>query len=148
MIVPYHTAYVLDASVAFKWFTTRQEPDKHAALALRERHASGQCRLIVPEFFFLEILNVIRFHTQATEEDAAHALVFLEQLNLRVEPVTWDLLRKNNAISWSYGVAVYDAAYVALAEVVGFPLITADDVLVKKMRGHSIVLRLKDLRFS
>lgn len=145
MITPYHTSFVLDASVAFKWFTTRKEPDRDAALTLRERHISGKCRLIVPEFFFLEVLNVIRYHPQANEGDAANALMLLENLHLRVESVTWDLLRKTNAISWSYGAAVYDAAYVALAERVGFPLVTADHALVKRMRGHSIVIRLKDL---
>jgi predicted nucleic acid-binding protein len=40
---------------------------------------------------------------------------------------------------------LYDAAYVALAEGVGFPLLTADEGLLKKMKGHSIVLRLRDL---
>ena len=96
MIVSYHAAYVLDASVAFKWFTTRRETDRDAALALRERHVSERCRLIVPEFFFLEVLNVIRFHTQATEEDTSSTLVLLEQLSLQVEPVSWNLLRKTN----------------------------------------------------
>jgi hypothetical protein len=31
---------------------------------------------------------------------------------------------------------------------VGFPLLTADEALVRKMKGHSIVLRLKDVEFS
>ena len=39
------------------------------------------------------------------------------------------------------------AIYVALAERVGFPLLTADDELVKKMKGHSIVLRLREMEF-
>ena len=146
-ITAYHAAYVLDASVAFKWFTTRQEPDNEKALALRDRHVAGKCRLIVPEFFFLEVLNVIRFHTPATEEDAFRALGVLERLHLEFELISWDLLRKTNAISWSYGAAVYDACYVALAEMKGFPLVTADDALVKQMQGHSIVVRLRDLAF-
>ncbi len=57
------------------------------------------------------------------------------------------MLRKTNAIAWAYGVAVYDAAYVALAEDLGLPLITADEALLNKMKGHSIVLRLSDLEF-
>jgi predicted nucleic acid-binding protein len=44
-------------------------------------------------------------------------------------------------------VVVYDAAYVALAERVGFPLLTADEVMVRKMKGHSIVVRLGDVEF-
>ena len=38
--------------------------------------------------------------------------------------------------------------YVALAEARGFPLLTADEALVKKMKGHSIVLRPKAMEFS
>ena len=64
---------------------------------------------------------------------------------MEVHTLSWDLLRKANAISWAYKVALYDAAYVALAEGVGFPLLTADEGLLKKMKGHSIVLRLRDL---
>ena len=60
-------------------------------------------------------------------------------------PLSWDLLRKANAIACAYKIAVYDAVYVALAEAVGFPLLTADDALLKKMKGHGIVLRLRDL---
>jgi predicted nucleic acid-binding protein len=148
MIAPYHASYVLDASVAFKWFSMRREQNWEVALALRDRHVAGKCRLIVPHFFFLEMLSVIRFHTPATEEDASRTLEVLEHLNLKIEPLSPDLLRKTNAISWSYGTSIYNAAYVALAEIVGFPLVTADDALVKKMRGYSIVLRLKDLSLS
>jgi predicted nucleic acid-binding protein len=147
-ITGYHEAYVLDASVAVKWFSAEPEPERAHALGLRARRFEGRCRLIVPEFFLLEVMNALRKQRAFTEADVAAALTALENLHLEVFPTTWDLLRKANAISWSYGAAVYDAAYVALAEVVGFPLITADDALVKKMHGHSIVLRLKDLRFS
>ncbi|MGH7409716.1 MAG: hypothetical protein ACREJ6_01450 [Candidatus Methylomirabilis sp.] len=38
--------------------------------------------------------------------------------------------------------------YVALVEAVGFPFLTADEVLVRKLKGHSIVLRLKEMEFS
>ncbi|MGH7412407.1 MAG: hypothetical protein ACREJ6_15280 [Candidatus Methylomirabilis sp.] len=37
------------------------------------------------------------------------------------------------------------AAYIALAELLGFPLLTVGEGLLKKMKGYSIVLRLKDL---
>ena len=147
-IVAYHTAYVLDASVAVKWFSADPEPERAHALDLRARRIKGKCRLIVPEFFLLEVMNALRKQREFAESDVAEALAALENLHFEVYHTTWDLLRKTNAISWSYGAAVYDAAYVALAETVGFPLVTADDALVKKMRGHSIVLRLKDLRFS
>ncbi len=147
-IPAYHAAYVLDASVAAKWFVRHQEKERDKALALRAWHVEGRTRLIVPEFAFLELVNAIRYSPRGTEADGAAALKLLESLHLQVERLGWDLLRKANAIAWAYRVAVYDAAYVALAEIQGFPLITADDALLKKMRGHSIVVSLKDLDVS
>ena len=149
MKVPaYHAAYVLDASVAAKWFVRHQEKDRDKALALRARHVEGRIRLIVPEFALLELVNAIRYSPRGTEADGATALELLEPLRLQIERLSWDLLRKTNAIAWAYRIAMYDAAYVALAELQGFPLITADDALLKKMRGHSIVVSLKDLNLA
>jgi predicted nucleic acid-binding protein len=143
-----HARYVVDASVAAKWFTRHEEGDREKALALRELHRSRRCRLVVPEFGLLEVLNAVRFSARAGEADVLAALGVLGDLQLQIEPLNWDLLRKAIAIAWAYRVAVYDAAYVALAERLGFPFLTADEVLLRKMKGHSIVLRLRELEFS
>lgn len=145
MVAGYHQGYVLDASVAAKWFVKEVETNRELALSIRERHVAGECRLIVPEFALLEIANAIRYSHRAREADGAAALEILRDLSLEVHQLTWDLLRKANAIAWGYKIAVYDAVYVALAELLGFPLLTADEALLKKMKGHSIVLRLRDL---
>jgi predicted nucleic acid-binding protein len=141
----YHQGYVLDAPVAAKWFVHRRDNDRELALSIRDRHISGLCRLILPEFALVEIGNAIRHSERAGESDGAAALDALRDLGVEIHPLSWDLLRKANALSWAYNIALYDAAYVALAERLGFPLLTADEGLLKKMKGHSIVLRLKDL---
>jgi len=144
-VAAYHQGYVLDASVVAKWFVRHGEADRERALSIRDRHTSGLCRLIVPEFALLEVGTAIRYSARARESDGAAALDLLRDLSIEIHALTWDLLRKANAISWAYKIAMYDAAYVALAEGVGFPLLTADEGLLKKMKGHSIVLRLRDL---
>ena len=58
------------------------------------------------------------------------------------------MLRKANAIAWAYNLTWYDGVYVALAEVLGYPLVTADEALMRKLRGHSALVRLKDLAFG
>ena len=113
MRVPaYHRGYVLDASVAAKWFVREGEADRERALSIRERYMAGQCRLIMPEFGLLEIANVIRYSPRAKEADAAAALELLRDLNLEFHPTSWDLLRKANAIAWAYKIAMYDATYI------------------------------------
>jgi len=142
-----HARYILDASVAAKWFTRHEEPDREKALALRDRHRRRHCRLVLPEFGLIEVMNAIRFSRRAVEADTSAALAALTDLQLDIVPADWDLLRKATAVAWTYRTSVYDAVYVALAERVGFPLLTADEELVKKMKGHSIVLRLREMEF-
>ncbi|MCH6545140.1 MAG: type II toxin-antitoxin system VapC family toxin [Deltaproteobacteria bacterium] len=143
MIPTYHTGYVVDASVVVKWFM--EEEDRDRALALRELHTSGRSTLFVSELTFLEILNAIRYGPRAKEEDGAETVHVLENFHLQVKPTEFALLRKANAIAWAYKITIYDALYVALAEQLGYPLITSDDTMVKKLRGHSIVVPLREL---
>lgn len=147
MIAAYHTGYVVDASVGVKWFVREREADREAALALRQRHIDGKTQLIVPELFVLEVPNAIKAGRKGTEAELAEVLKTLDDLEIQIERHTGYVLRKTNAVAWAYKLTWYDAVYVALAEILGFPCVTADEALLRKMKGHSIVLRLKDLAF-
>ena len=147
MISAHHAGYVVDASVLVQWFLYRQEADRARALALLELHVSGRLTIHIPQLALLEVLNAIRFAPKAKEEDGELALEALQDLHLETKPSEPDLLRKANAIAWAYKITIYDAVYVALAEQVGYPLITADEVMVKNLKGHSIVVPLRELEF-
>jgi predicted nucleic acid-binding protein len=147
-MIPYHAGYVVDASVLTKWFVRHQEADRKKALALKDIHVSGHSSIFIPELAFLEVLNAIRYGSRASEEHGAAALDGLRDLHLRAKPIDFDLLRKANAIAWAYKITIYDALYVALAEQLGYPLLTADDALIKKLKGHSIVVPLRELGFK
>jgi predicted nucleic acid-binding protein len=142
VISAHHAGYVVDASVLVKWFLYQQEPDCDRALALRDLHISGRSTIIIPRLAVLEVVNAVRFSPKAKEEDGDTALESLQDLHLDARSPDLALLRKANAIAWAYKTAIYDAIYVALAEQVGYPLITADAVLVKKLKGHSMVVPL------
>jgi predicted nucleic acid-binding protein len=130
-----------------KWFLYQQEADRDRALALRELHILGRSTIHIPQFALLEVLNAVRFAPKATEEDGELALEALQDLNLETKPPESGLLRKANAIAWAYKITVYDALYVALAELIGYPLITADQAMIGKLTGHSIVVPLRELDF-
>ena len=147
MITAHHAGYVVDASVLVKWFLHEKEADRDRALALRDLHISGRSRIYIPRLALLEVLNAVRFSPKADEEAGETAQEALQDMNLDARSSDSALLRKANAIAWAYKTAIYDAIYVALAEQVGYPLITADEVMVKKLKGHSIVVPLRELEF-
>jgi predicted nucleic acid-binding protein len=148
VISAHHAGYVVDASVIVKWFLHHQEADRDRALALRDLHISGRSTIYIPQLALLEVLNVIRFSPKGNEEDGETALEALQDLNLETKSADVNLLRKANAIAWAYKITFYDAIYVALGEQVGYPLITADEAMVKKLKGHSIVVPLRDLEIK
>ena len=147
MTSAHHAGYVIDASVLVKWFLHEKEADRDRALALRDLHISRRSTLFIPQLALLEVLNAVRFSPKADEEDEEMALETLEDLHLEIKANDVVLLRKASAISWGYKITIYDALYVGLAEQVGHPLITADEVMVKKLKGHSIVVPLRELKF-
>jgi predicted nucleic acid-binding protein len=104
--------------------------------------------MIVPELFLLEVPNAIKASKRATEDELSKVITTVHDLDLQIERHSRDVLRKANAIAWAYNLTWYDGVYVALAEVLGYPLVTADEALMRKMRGHSILVRLKDLVFG
>ncbi len=148
MIPGYHAGYVVDASVAVKWFIREREPNREVALNLRSRHIQGHTRMIVPELFLLEVPNAVKSGRRGTEEELDEVLKTLMDLDLQVERHSETVLRKTNAVAWAYNMTWYDAVYVALAEILGFPCVTADEALLRKMKGHSIVIHLKDVAFE
>jgi predicted nucleic acid-binding protein len=145
VITAHHAGYVVDASVIVKWFLHHQEADRDRALALRDLHISRRSTIFIPQLAVLEVLNAIRFSPKAEEKDGDTALETLQDLDLETTAVDGNLLRKANAVAWAYKITIYDGLYVALAEQVGYPLITADEVMVKKLKGHSIIVPLREL---
>jgi predicted nucleic acid-binding protein len=148
VITAHHAGYVLDASVLVKWFLHEKEADRDRALALRDMHIAGRTTIYIPRLALLEILNAIRFNPKADDETGEAALEALQDLNLEIKPGDVDVLRKTNAIAWAYKITIYDALYVALAEQVGYPLITADEKMINMLKAHSIVVPLREFQFK
>lgn len=145
MITANHAGYVVDASVAVKWFAEEEHAD--AALALLDRYKAGRCRFAVPDWlFFLEIANAL---SRKGFEEAAVAEVLgnLWRYQLQLIGAQWNLLAKTNALSRGCRTSIYDSTYVAVAEATGFPLVTADEELLKRMKGHTLVLPVWGLEF-
>jgi predicted nucleic acid-binding protein len=127
---------VLDASVVLKWFREAGEHNVEAARGLRAEFEAGRLIALAPPLLFLEILNIAgrrwRLPGPAVEQLASA----LPKLGLQlVEP---DL---TSVAHWIIGgLTAYDAAYVAVAEQTGAPLITDDAEIARVAPKISISL--------
>lgn len=137
--------YVLDASVAAKWFLAGPGEDLvEQAVRLLRLYTAGGAEFIVPDLFFAEFAAVLgkaerlgRCDRQATDRAVAEVLGW----NLRTFP-TASLLRRAVAISRAWGCSLYDAVYLSLAEQATISMITADERLVRAVGGRLPVLWL------
>jgi len=116
------TRYVVDASVAIKWFI----PETHAEAAARLQDTTYQ--LHVPAFFVLELGNVLckKIRRQEiTQEEGEAILEELEHVPLRQHPDR-RLFRSAYALAHHTHRSLYDCLYLALAETIDGQVVTAD----------------------
>lgn len=129
--------FVVDASVAVKWHLTDEENSVEAAVLLA-RFSENQVELIAPDHIRSEVPNAIAVATlgqtpRLTEEQGREAIE--EFLSLGVPTVGGDqLVRDAYPLVHRYGLAFYDALYVALAQQLSASLITADRALYQRTR--------------
>ncbi|HWP57661.1 MAG TPA: type II toxin-antitoxin system VapC family toxin [Candidatus Acidoferrales bacterium] len=116
------SVFVVDASVAVKWFF----PEIHSDAALRlllPRHT-----LHAPDLIFSEFGNVLwkRFRkNEISENEANAALEGLLTVNLLVQPSRL-LIPLALDIACAENRTVHDSLYLASALALEFPLVTAD----------------------
>ena len=101
--------------------------DGPAGDAARER-LDGE-RIVTPELLDVEVVSAWRRHEAAGAIDSRRAALARSDLrDLRVERVSHRLLM-DRAWELRANATVYDAVYVALAELLDAPLVTADGKL-------------------
>ena len=130
------TQYVLDASVAVKWFLLPpMEALTAEALELLHAFETGRIRLTVPDLFWPEIGSVFwkAVRQGRISLAAAHdAIRSVRELHIPTLPCA-ALLEDAFTTATRSGQTVYDCIYVALAAASGVPLLTADERLVNTL---------------
>ncbi len=125
------TAYVVDASVALKWYV----PEVHAEDALRVLEPGNE--LHVPDLFHAEVGNILWKKSRRGELSSGEARRIARavlSVPLAVHR-TASLLEGALDIATRAGCTVYDGLYVALAVARGIRLVTADRRLVNMLKG-------------
>ncbi len=125
--------WVLDASVAVKWFFT-DEPARAHALDVRERLANWPSEFAVPHLFMSEMVHVLARKSGGDGVFVKEATRILLRLGLRtlgLDESAWQTVAE-----WSSkGLSGYDATYAALATALGGRWLTADAAAARKLGG-------------
>lgn len=115
------------------------EPGADAAARLVEDLRAAGAAVHVPDLFWLETGNALWRLARGPEaplsaEEAVESFEVLQKASLRTEPAG-PLAARALEIAFTADVTTYDAAYVALAELLRARLWTADLALVRKLAG-------------
>ncbi|HEV2949322.1 MAG TPA: type II toxin-antitoxin system VapC family toxin [Gemmataceae bacterium] len=127
--------YVLDSSVALKWVLP--EADSVRAIRLRDEHKNGIHELLAPDIFTPEIANGLASAERQGRIKTGESAVLLLDV-VRAAPALHPaapLLLRAMALAIATRRAVYDCIYLALAEVEGCELVTADDQFARGLRS-------------
>ncbi len=127
---------VVDASVGIKLFLVERLSARADALF---DHLTGAppARFYVPDLFFIECTNILwtyvrRFDypAETAQQDVAN-LARLPLQSVFTSALSADAL----TLAVEHGSTACDAAYVALAQHLSLPLVTADEALVRRFAG-------------
>ena len=124
---------VVDASVAFKWFTEEQDSD--AARKLIVDYGGGLIDIASVELLIFEVLNALRYAPDIGVEDLKTAALSLDKLGLDLRPLRDDLAARCVENTLKYGISVYDSSYLSLGELEDLSVYTADAKLIRKVGG-------------
>lgn len=133
---------IVDASVAFKWFSQNEE-NSEQALEIFSSHQSKQNIILVPDLLFYELANAWVTKTALTVKGIKTFLKDLQNINLKIAAVNFELLNQAVVLSKKYKISLYDAVYIALAKQKKYLFITADQKLIEKVNLPFVKL-LKD----
>ncbi len=136
----------VDASVALKWVFVAEEHSREARTLLRASHEHRDA-IVAPPLLLSEVANAIRQRMRRGQLQLDEARSLLAQflalpIRLRAPDVLYD---RALVLAAAHDLpAIYDAQYVALAQLLGITLWTADQRLLGAVRSLAFVRSISD----
>ena len=141
MSYPFRDA-LLDTSVAVKWFVAEEDSGK--ALDLQQAHLRDDLQLHASDILLLESANALRY-AGLSEGRILQDLETFSALGVEIIPFSIDVLNSAVSLSLEHDLAVYDAYFLALAQAMEIPLITADRKMLSRLTAQDGALSLETL---
>ena len=133
------SSFVLDASVAVRWFLD-DERSTEADAVLARIAGDG---VLVPAIWPYETTNALlaaQRRNRISRGDVATALEFMQNLPVSIEPASALHAERAWNVALARSLTVYDAAYLDLASRHILPLATFDDALRRAARKSGVSL--------
>jgi len=135
---------VVDASVVVKWFV--EEEYSREARLLRDAYANGLIDVTAPSLLPYEVLNALKYSDAFGEEELKEIAITLEDFQITLFNLQGELAVKSIELAMRRGLTIYDASYVALAQILNTELYTADEKLIRKTQGLNIVKHITQFK--
>ena len=136
--------YVIDASIAVKWYSAFGEDDLMKADKLLQNYVDGSCDFIAPTLIVYELANALRFNPNFEVADVKRATNDFFDLQIILEDPS-QYMKSAIDLAFKYSITIYDAVYASLSQVTGIPLITADYQFYARAKDLPFLEALKDL---
>lgn len=128
--------YIVDSSVAFKWFRqTGDEDYVQKAVTILDGHLSGDLEIHVPDLLVYELGNILRFKEDLASKDGVAILRDTFMLGIMIHAIDLPFAEEALRLAKQYGITFYDASFVALSHILDGPFITADKKLYIKIKS-------------
>jgi len=135
---------VLDASVAVKWFSEKNEAHVESAVKIQEQKISGLLEIIVPDLFFLEVLNAFLTKSGFGPQDISIIQQALQKLNLKIVYPDNAILKDTVKIASDTDLTIYDSLYITVSKVYEAPLYTEDKKVLSCNGKYKLVRHIKE----
>ncbi|MBN2073879.1 MAG: type II toxin-antitoxin system VapC family toxin [Actinobacteria bacterium] len=137
---------VIDASIAVKWFSGKNEDYVEEALEIQDKRISGILNIIVPDLFFLEVLNAFLTKSGFEPEDIFIIRDVLDKLDLKVVYPDNDTLKETIKIACDENLTIYDSLYMAVAKSSSAVLYTEDSKILSCRASYTFIRHLDDFK--
>lgn len=132
---------VADASVVAKWYLI--EDYRKEAIKLRDDFISGFIEITSTSIMPFEVLNAIKWSKNTQTKNLGEIAESLNDYDIKLYGMN-EIFEKTASISTENNISVYDASYIALSLKLNAALYTADESLIKAVKGKYKITHIKD----